>query len=130
MEATATLLDCGHPPTPQPAGSICTGYARFDVGTAAARTVCYDCANVIQERQLRETKHGQRFTGYLSCDGKSWTTWTGHLLGRVVLTGARHPWSRTRNYLTVRGIDNRWWYGTGGKGEWATLRASDRSALD
>lgn len=96
-----------------------TGRAYVAKGLKADDRVCTTCADELERETLKDaTAH----CGYVSCDGKEWTTWTGGKLGRVVLTGKRHPWSRERYYVTVRDVHGAWWHGTAGKGMWASLR--------
>lgn len=111
---TATL-DCGHPPAPQTDGSCGTGYGKDNQG----RTHCYECCAAQDRAYL--LGH-DRFAGYLSSDGKSLTNWPGSVLGKVVVTGKRHPWSRHRYYVSVVDVHRQWWSGIGAPGEYCTLR--------
>lgn len=69
-----TTLDCGHEPTPS--AGIGTGYAT----TVDGKTSCYGCAEA-QERT--EFARADRYTAYVSADGRHLTTWTGAILARV-----------------------------------------------
>ena len=118
---TATMLECGHPPTPD--AGCGTGYAQM--GSDGPR-MCYACADAAQLAEITNAQPGARFTGYLSIDGTRWTTWTGGQLGTVVHSGKMHPWSRERYYVTVRDVAGHLWSGTGSPGMWATLKRGTR----
>ena len=107
------LLDCGHGPSPHE--SFTTGYGIDKDG----RKHCYDCCAAMD---LECLKNERRFSGYLSSDGKSLTNWPGRVLGRVVVTGKRHPWSRGRYYVSVKDVHGGWWSGVGAPGEYCSLR--------
>ncbi len=113
-----TVCDCGHEPTPDGLGS---GYAR----TADGRTMCYLCADELQRLEMATV---DRFTAYVSSDGRTLTTWSGGVLGRCTLAG-RHPWSSERQYLRATDVHGNRWHGTGAPGMYACLRRAkaDRS---
>lgn len=115
MNATTTTLDCGHAPTPNAGPG--TGYAYQTDGT----TICYACAHEIALAEIATARRGDRYTFYVSTDGKRLTTWPGDDLGRVYL-GNLHPWSRERRYLTFVDRLGREWSGTGAPGMWANIR--------
>lgn len=116
---TATL-DCGHPPTPTDHGG--TGVAYDSQG----RSFCYDCAN---SREAEAFSAADKFTAYLSSDGKNVTTWPGGVLARVqqmsnpavryTPTGGRYE----TVYSVVRDASGNLWYGQGpGCGMYHRLR--------
>ncbi len=94
-----------------------TGYALY-TEPGGECLVCYDCAD---KRQTAELLTSDRFTGYVSGDGRSLTTWTEGRLGSVSL-GSRHPWSRDRFYLRAYDVHGQAWHGTGAPGMWCNLR--------
>lgn len=69
-----------------------------------------------------------RFIGYIAREELApgsyryrFTDWPGNPLGTAFL-GRRHPWSRTRVYVSVHDVHGQWWHGVGGVGEYCTLR--------
>lgn len=92
-----------------------TGYAVCDEGK---HLVCYACAD---KRETADMLTSDRFTAYVSPDGRSITTWTGGKLGTVSF-GGRHPWSRERHYITARDVHGQHWHGTGAQGMYCNLR--------
>jgi hypothetical protein len=94
-----------------------TGYA---VLSEKDSVICYPCAD---EREREFLTNNERFTGYISEDGRTLTTWTGGYLGKVLI-GERHPWSRERHYVTVETYDGSVWHGTGAPGQWCSIRRS------
>lgn len=107
--------DCGEVKPIQRSGG--TGYASFP-DPDGEHLVCYACAD---KRQAADLITENRFTGYVSCDGRSLTTWSGGTLGRIFL-GSLHPWSRERRYLSATDIHGQRWHGTGAPGMWCDLR--------
>lgn len=95
------------------------GRAYATKGLGAGDHVCTACADELERETIKDAKV---HSGYLSSDGTEWTTWTGGKLGRVVVTGKRHHWSRERFYVTVRDVYGALWHGTAGRGMWASLR--------
>lgn len=99
----------------------CTvNYARTSTGD-----VLSDEGAVIRER--RELLDRSRpFTGYLSSDGKTFTTWKGAELGAVVRINERAGRTWGGDYLThirVRDVHGGMWHGRGaGRGCCITLR--------
>lgn len=87
--------------------------------------LCFPCADADQRESL-ET--GNRCVGYLSADGKSLTTWTGGILGKVTdwnpckLT--RVSYTHGKSYRSVRVTDchGSEWYGRGSPGIAISLR--------
>ena len=102
------ILDCGHAPTPQGAGS---GYAYF---TPDFR-MCYPCADEVQRAEIKTGV--DRFVGYVDGDvsvGAHLVTWSGGMLGRVV--GVQ--WGRTSRRFggvsmvhVVAVVEGRRWHG-------------------
>lgn len=122
-ETAPLICDCGHPESPH---SDCTrGY-----GTDAdGRTHCYDCCAARDRESLRTS---DRFSGYISADGKRLTGWPGFSLGRVESWGTVHPWTRRscfgeRRYVRIVDCHGNRWHGTAAPGMYANLRRS-RSA--
>lgn len=106
------ILSCGH--TPSLHENFTTGTAHLPDG----REICYACADEMQRADLLTS---DRFTGYVSSDGKCLTTWTGGRLGSVSI-GHRHPWSRERSYIRAYDLHGQTWHGTGAPGMWCNLR--------
>lgn len=120
---TADLLDCGHPPSEH--SSFTTGYG---TDRATGKTLCYECCHLGDLATIHASKPGDRFTGYISGDGKTWINWPGSQLGHVISRGEPHPWSGERYYYRVRDQHRRVWSGTGAPGMWATLRLTKETA--
>jgi len=100
---------------------IGTGYA---VERETDSVLCYPCADNRQVAKLRNERVST-FPGYMSCDGKKFTTWTGGELGTVT----RHTESRSGfhgsmiHYWTVRDVHGNYWHGrNGGPGMCVSLR--------
>ena len=114
MPATSnvpTVCDCGHPPTPQPAGSGCTGYAMH---SGTGRTSCYPCADAWEREQFRACETGALWFGYVSSDGRTVTTWTGATLARIVRTWeTREGFGGKTLRIWARDEWGRWWGGRG-----------------
>jgi hypothetical protein len=121
--ADSGLLDYGHPPSDHL--SCTTGYGTNQDG----KTMCYSCCHIADLADIAASKPGDRFSGYISGDGKTWTNWPGGTLGHVIQRSSRpHPWSRERYYYRVRDQHRRVWSGTGAPGMWATLRLTKGTA--
>lgn len=84
MDLTPFTPDCGHTVTPKP-GSIGTGKA---TDPKTGRTMCYPCAEAAEREAI---KTADRYTAYLSGDGKHIITWTGATLAVVVSYGISSP---------------------------------------
>ena len=105
-----------------------TKYAR----SSSDEMLCYSCCTV---RDLQAIKTYDRFTGYLSSDGRQFSTWSGGLLGHVIDS---RPCKLTRMSFThdrksyrsvrVRDVHGREWYGRGSAGIVITLRACEGTA--
>jgi len=116
------VLPCGHHPSPH---SPCfTGTARLPDG----REICCACVDDMQREDLRDTS--KPFDAYLSCDGKTVTTWTGGQLMRVTQSWpcalTRQSWIHSRSsYKSIRAIDchGQAWHGRGSAGTLIRLRA-------
>lgn len=108
-QADRVMVDCGHYVTPghfyANGVPMTTGYAR--AADTDAR-MCYSCADDMQRTELATA---DRFTGYLSADGRSVTTWTGGTLARVT----EHWTSRAAHKTYVRAVtpDGARWHGQG-----------------
>lgn len=94
--------------------------------------VCYACCTA-RDRQAMKTY--DCFTGYLSSDGKQFTTWSGGLLGHVIDSRPCKPTRMSfthdrESYLSVRvrDVHGREWYGCGSNGMVITLRACKGTA--
>lgn len=97
-------------------------------GVSADNTMhCYACCTL---RDIQSMQSADRFTGYLSSDGKQFTSWPGGLLGHVIdsrpckltrlsFTHDRHTYMSVR----VRDVNGREWHGRGSNGIVCTLRA-------
>jgi hypothetical protein len=110
------VLDCGHPPTPDPTG-IGTGRA-IDPTTDA--TSCYPCSD---EREREAMTRANTFVAYVSSAGDALTTWPGghlatidpadaHQLGRRTYTPSGGIWTRYVWHATD--IDGGRWTGVNG----------------
>ena len=86
--AVSDVLDCGHPPTPDPTG-IGTGRA-IDPTTGA--TSCYPCSD---EREREAITRATAFVAYVSSAGDALTTWPGGHLATIDLADARQAGRRT-----------------------------------
>jgi hypothetical protein len=113
-------LSCGHGPTPQPPGSLGTGYAI----TAEGAYICYSCADERTLADIAAASPGDRVPAalYLASDGRTITTWSGGKVMTLASKGNRHNFSRERFYLTARDAQGRTWHGTGAEGMYCTLR--------
>lgn len=119
------LLTCGHPATPQEPGSISTGYGTKSNGDK----VCLSCAFKFEQSAFWRAT---RYTGYVSSDGTTFTTWTGGVLAimdwgwstqdgqvRHTPTGGEYK----RYHWTAHDNDGGQWYGdNGGPGMVVTMR--------
>lgn len=114
-------LDCGHEPSP---------HSDFTTGTAHTpdgREICWTCAD---SEQAHELETADAFTGYLSCDGRNITTWSGGVLARVIdlnttagYTPSGGRFERVSTWVTT--ADGARWYGRGpGRGMYHTIRRS------
>jgi len=112
----ADVLDCGHPPTPDPSG-IGTGRA-IDPTTGA--TSCYPCSN---EREREAMTRANTFVAYVSSAGDALTTWPGghlatidpadaHQVGRRTYTPSGGRWTRYVWHATD--VDGGRWAGVNG----------------
>lgn len=120
-------LDCGHV-FDDPKSSGASGFA-IDRTTLA--TSCYPCAERDEQAAfLAAGAAKQPYTGYVSSDGQSITTWTGGELAHVVRSRkCRLPrWSYFHGHhyysITARDSDGRRWYGRSSPGICITLRPS------
>ena len=105
-----------------------TKYAR----SSSDEMLCYSCCTV---RDLQTMKTADRFTGYLSSDGRQFGTCSGGLLGHVIDS---RPCKLTRMSFThdrksyrsvrVRDVHGREWYGCGSNGIVITLHACEGTA--
>lgn len=110
-------LHCGHT-FDRDAAPFTDGSAILDDGSR----ICYDCATAADRSAMRDATPGDRFTAYVSSDGRTLTSWPGRELGTVVGWGERHPWSNSRRYVSVRDVNGGRWRGTAEPGMWASLR--------
>jgi hypothetical protein len=108
-------LDCGHPPTPQPAGSCASGIAR----TVAGWTMCFRCAH---DDQIVALLTQDVIFGYVSSTGperSTFTTWPGGELGTVRSLRysrerrARYGGTWRMRHITVRDVHGQLWQGQG-----------------
>lgn len=106
-------------------GGVCipegcaVGYAVTNDG----RKLCYQCCD---NSQRLEFSAAERFSAYVSSDGKSLTTWTGGKLARVVGI-SRHRGGFGGEYFSIQAVapNGARWYGRGGgPGMFANLRRS------
>ena len=116
-DRATTLLDCGHEPTPTT--GIGTGVAH----TPDDRKICYDCANA---RERETFASAERYSAYVSSDGKAITTWTGAVLAKIVeshkIRGGGFWHGKSYSALTARDPSGRLWYGRGSAGMCVSLR--------
>lgn len=133
LSACTDIRSNSHMPPAKPYQWVCadckqtfTGKTRHGL-SSSDEMICYVCCNA---RDLQTMKTDDRFAGYLSCDGKQFTTWTGDLLGHVIdsrpckltrpsFTHDQHSYRSVR----VRDVHGREWYGRGSAGIAITLRA-------
>ena len=83
---------------------------------------CYPCTDKLQ---LSEMQNSNAFTGYLSCDGKHFTTWTGGVLAKVIQERESKSGFRRSRITHIQAIDpaGAKWHGKGsGRGTCITLR--------
>lgn len=114
------VCDCGHRESDH--SEITRGYGRDEQG----RTHCYACCLERDLATMRDSAPGDRFSAYVSSDGRRLTSWPGGELGTVEL-GAPHPWTRRsvfgeRRYLRAVDAHGNRWTGTGAPGMYANLR--------
>lgn len=82
----------------------------------------------VYQRCIRYMQEHSRFTGYLSGDGKTFTTWKGQILGRaflgstIRLTRLSYIHGPTLRSVRVRDVWGQEWYGRGNPGIAITLR--------
>lgn len=109
------ILGCGHLPTSTEGCG--TGYAR----TSEGRTLCYSCAD---DAQRADIQTADRFTAYVSTDGRTLTTWSGGTLGRVqqISAPAYTPTGGEYRYVYARAAGVDWWGRGGGPGMYVNLR--------
>jgi hypothetical protein len=118
------ILSCGHNPSPH--ADFATGAAKLPDG----REICYACADAMQRADLKD--RSKPFTGYVSSDGKTITTWTGGELMRVTYKSpvrlTRLSYLHGRYIYAIRATDchGAKWYGRGSPGLAVTLRPSAR----
>lgn len=98
----ATTADCGHQVTPT---AISTGYG---TDPETGKSKCFDCCLADDIRRLRTE---QRFTAYVSADGRTLVNWPGGTLGRIT----SHHVSRAarKTYVQVTDVHGAKWYGVG-----------------
>lgn len=126
-DRAALVVDCGHHATEptafhQNGVPLDSGYAVLPDDTR----VCYDCADRLQREDMLVK---DEVWGYLSGDGKKFTTWTGGELARVTEEGAaRTGWhGKEITYIRAVSPDGRRWYGkNGGRGMALRLKAAKR----
>lgn len=111
------VADCGHRVEHDGIG---TGYAIWPNGL----TSCYTCSDARQREELAR-RTSEPYTGYVSGDGKTFTTWTGGKLGRIVYENKGRRGERY--HYQVRTPDGRLWWGRnggmfGGRGCALTIR--------
>lgn len=103
------VLDCGHAATPD---GLASGKA---TDPRTGHTMCYPCAN---QHEAGAMSQAERYTAYLSGDGKRITTWTGGTLATVVSYGISSPLCTPsggeyrREYVRAKTPDGTLWYGT------------------
>jgi len=115
--------DCGQPfPIHPPGYSGGTGYA---IRAADNARTCYPCTNRAQLADLKDRT--RPFTGYISSDLQTITTWTGGRLMDTTYEQTRLRRTRgvERTYVHVKARDvhgGRWWGNGDGPGMCITLR--------
>lgn len=100
------------------ADGFLTGYGERD-----GKKYCYKCCNA---HELREFSKAEKYSCYISTDGKTITTWPGGRLARVVSL-SMHAGGFGGEYATVRAVadDGTEWHGRGGgPGCYVNLRRS------
>ncbi len=112
-----TLLD-----TPGMGAAGAAGYATMRDG----RRICYAHADQSEREAIAAAGgRGERFTAYVSGDGRAITTWTGGVLARVTEHGSSRSgfYDSMIHYWTATTPDGRVWFGrNGGTGMAITLR--------
>ena len=92
------------------------------------RMMCYPCCD---KREVAVLVGAAKAYGYISSDGRQFTTWTGGKLGTVVWSaptalpfGRRHSWIHGNGYcaFNVRDVHGQLWHGKGSRGVCITLR--------
>lgn len=108
------LLDCGHPPTSLPSGSIGTGYSRSSEGT-----MCYSCGDD-HVRELMKTE--DQLFAYMSQTQTRLITWSGGDLGRI--EGRKITRNRRMIIAWVTDCHGQRWIGRGSaqNGDYLKLR--------
>lgn len=110
MDLTPFTPDCGHTVTPVP-GSVGTDKA---TDPKTGRTMCYPCA---EENERQAFAKADRYTAYLSSDGKHIITWTEAILATVTsygISSRRYTptgGSYRMQYIRARATDGTLWYG-------------------
>ena len=109
------ILECGHPPTPQPEGSCTTGYGTDKNG----KRHCFACCAERDRASMIEHGNGKRLPLYFTSDGNGKhevSNWTGGLRFRVWLQSVTRmhgfggvPYTRT--HFRFDGPDGFVWSG-------------------
>lgn len=101
----------------------CTlNYARNSVGEVFSD----EGVNIREAREMLD--RSKPFTGYLSCNGKTFGGWKGNVLGHVTrsstvrLTRMSYTHGETMLAIRVRDVHGAQWYGRGSPGICVTLR--------
>lgn len=94
---------------------------RFALQINSDAMICYPCSHALD---LQRIETANRFTGYLSCDGKHFTAWPGGILGTVCRESeSRTGWHGSKiTHVQVRDKHGAYWHGKGaGRGMVITL---------
>jgi hypothetical protein len=130
MASETLTAACGHDyQTPEVSGG--SGYAlRRDPETGREFRICYACAETIERVEFLGS---DRFSAYLSGDGRTLTTWTGGTLAHVTSAhNGRRYWTTGTQMIHGRAIDTsdaEWSFSAIGRGALARLRRIPRKAV-
>lgn len=111
------ILDCGHKPSPH--SDCTTGTAHTQDG----REICWECS---YQQELKAMSQSDRYSGYISEDGKQITTWPGQTLATITyLHTGNHNMAGKMTYFRAVAKDGSHWHGRGhGLGMLCHLRRS------
>lgn len=105
---------------------IGTGYALVSSPGQKEEKHCYDCCHAAEIKAMKD--RSGLFTAYLSCDGKSVTSWPGGILGQVISSretahafGRRHSINGKRLTINVKDVHGELWHGKGYAGVYIHL---------
>jgi len=108
--------------------SMGTGYAVVREEGKEDKHLCYDCCDNDQREEMKD--RSRAYTCYLSCDGKSVSTWSGGELGKVISKSQiKHAFGRSYSHngkvrwaINIRDVHGKLWYGRAYSGCVVNLR--------